>query len=38
VDEIEYHAVIAEGFDPNDPDVVAGMDLARWDLAMIRAE
>ncbi len=38
VDDIEYRAVLAEGLDPEDPDVVAGLDFVRWELAMMRMD
>jgi hypothetical protein len=33
VDADEAQAVRAEGFDPDDPAVVAAMDRVRWDLS-----
>lgn len=36
VDEIECAAIRDEGFDPDDPDVIAAIDLVRWELSMLR--
>ncbi|BDY27530.1 hypothetical protein [Mycolicibacterium mageritense] len=34
MDAIERAAVRAEGLDPEDPAVVAAIDLVRWELSM----
>jgi hypothetical protein len=32
MDEVESAAIRAEGLDPDDPAVVAAIDLVRWEL------
>jgi hypothetical protein len=34
VDAEEAEAVRAEGLDPNDPAVIAAIDLVRWELSL----
>jgi hypothetical protein len=33
-DDEEREALRAEGFDPDDPAVVAAIDMARWELSL----
>jgi hypothetical protein len=35
VDDEERQALRAEGLDPDDPAVVAAIDLVRWELSLI---
>jgi hypothetical protein len=35
MDEIERAAIRDEGFDPDDPAVVAAIDLVGWELSML---
>ena len=34
MDDEEAQALPAEGFDPDDPDVRAAIDLVRWELSL----
>jgi hypothetical protein len=34
VDDEDAHALRAEGYDPDDPAVVAAIDLVRWELSL----
>jgi hypothetical protein len=34
VDAEEREALVAEGLDPDDPSVVAAIDLVRWELSL----
>lgn len=34
MDRDERNAVIAEGLDPDNPEVVAALDMVRWELAL----
>jgi hypothetical protein len=34
MDDIEREAIRAEGYDPDDPAVVAAIDLVRWELSL----
>lgn len=34
VDDDEREAVRAEGLDPDDPTVIAALDLVRWELSL----
>jgi hypothetical protein len=34
VDDDERHALPAEGIDPDDPAVIAAIDLVRWELSL----
>ena len=35
VDDEERQALRAEGFDPDDPAVVAAIDMVRWELSLL---
>jgi hypothetical protein len=35
MDDEEAQALRAEGFDPDDPAVVAAIDLVRWELSLV---
>ncbi|MBP2456208.1 hypothetical protein JOF57_006184 [Mycolicibacterium lutetiense] len=35
---MERWALIGEGVDPDDPSVVAALDMVRWELQLLRAE
>jgi hypothetical protein len=35
VDDDERQALRAEGLDPDDPAVIAAIDLVRWELSLI---
>lgn len=35
MDELDCAAVRAEGLDPDDPAVVAALDLVRWELSLL---
>jgi hypothetical protein len=37
MDDDEREAVRAEGLDPDDPAVVAALDLVRWELSLYRS-
>jgi hypothetical protein len=34
VDDIEREAIRAEGLEPDDPAVIAAIDLVRWELSL----
>jgi len=34
MDDIEREAIRAEGLDPDDPAVIAAIDLVRWELSL----
>jgi len=34
-DPVEAEAIRAEGHDPDDPDVLAAIDLVRWELELL---
>ena len=36
VDDDQRQAVRAEGLDPDDPAVVAALDIVRWELSLLR--
>jgi hypothetical protein len=36
VDADERQALRAEGLDPDDPAVIAAIDLVRWELSLLR--
>jgi len=36
MDDEELQAVRDEGLDPDDPAVVAALDLVRWELSLLR--
>lgn len=38
VDESEREAIRAEGLDPDDPAVVAALDLVRWEMELFFLE
>jgi hypothetical protein len=35
MDDEDAHALRAEGLDPDDPAVVAAIDLVRWELSLL---
>ena len=35
MDDIEREAMKADGWDPDDPRVVAAIDLVRWELSLM---
>ena len=35
MDEIERAAIRDEGYDPDDPGVVAALDIVRWELPLL---
>jgi hypothetical protein len=37
MDEDEREAIWAEGFDPDDPAIIAAIDLVRWELELLGA-
>ncbi|MHC9295308.1 hypothetical protein ACRCUN_22830 [Mycobacterium sp. LTG2003] len=35
MDEQDRQILLAEGLDPDDPQVIAAIDLVRWDLSLV---
>lgn len=35
MDEQDRQVLLAEGLDPDDPRVIAAMDLVRWELSLL---
>jgi hypothetical protein len=35
MDDEDAHALRAKGFDPDDPAVIAAIDLVRWELSLL---